>query len=1078
MIKWNDEQLKAIHTKNKNVLVSASAGAGKTTVLIARLERILMEDRIGIDHILAMTFTEAAASEMKKRLSASLNKSIEESNNEEDKQYLKEQVSKLQNANISTIHSFCLSILKKYAYVIHVKPSRIENIMSEADCALFKKEALNIVFEEAYKENNPEFIHLCMMFSARCENDEALYSAIRQCASLASSRIEPVAWLNNIKNTYQEFKSIHDLPVEILNFFFEYYEMLFTGYKQSLDELKKHFDMFYPTHKSYPQIVLKQSNIEEIENALHERDYETFRQQLLLRCKVALPRNPDSTDKKYPELKKQVQSYEDTMVSNLYSEIRLLKDLKDASPSLHCFIDLTIRFLTTYQKLKEERDMIDFDDMEHMSIEILKKNNFEIANKYKENFYEIMVDEFQDNNDVQDELVKMISKGNNVFRVGDIKQSIYGFRHAKPSIMQSLIENKTENDEVIYLNNNFRSKDSIVRFNNELFTKLMNLPLFSGTYTKQDAVSIGTNLQRINNSPVYLHQLGYKELDPDKTYSRDELRAHYIAKQILDIKERGPETGQNTEQDKDPLTYHWKDFVILTRSNANKDVLRKIFDELNIPCFIDTKSGFYQSNSVQLVLSLLKTMVHPHDDLSFISVCTSPLFDIKEETLIEAKLHKDKDSYFTYLTNQYPELFKDFIEIKKHIYEWSISECIRSIYNFKDFYMKYTNIQDKTNLDLLYEKAVTFEQNDSKNILGFLSMIESIEDEETAEAIPIGVDDDVVRVMTIHQSKGLQFPVVFLWSKAELGLVELKDNYIFDDVCGIGLKYVELPKRYVRKTLPRIALEHKKRKEFIEEEMRVLYVATTRAQKEMHVIDVISTLDKMEEPKELTSSSIYSKCGYTSWMKDSCIDEQLFQKLIVDEMWEIKKVESQQTKQDLIIKTYSRTNREELNLTPANQSVYLPELTFDSSHAFITGTALHKIIELSDKDRWTKESIQNLASSIQYEITEDEINSLLALYENDLFQKTLGYPQIYHELPFMAEVDQHMIHGFIDYLAVSENEVIIIDFKSNKHTSADKLVEMYREQIMMYMKAMQVIYPDRHVKGYIYSLSLQKEIEI
>lgn len=1078
MPKFNKQQLKAIQTKEKNIMVSASAGSGKTTVLIERLMDLVVKDLVPIDAILAMTFTEAAANEMKKRLAASLQQALQQAKSSEEQAYISKQLTNIQTAHISTIHSFCLSILQDYYYIIGLDAERISHIMDNGTMVLFQEKALEYAFQIQHKQNNPTFAELCMMFSTRNESDETLRTLITNLATLANSQPDPETWLNYLLDLYTNKESFDDIPQEILQYFFEYLSVCFTQYKEYILSLNHLYVYRYDSEVKKADIVRKKVEyLKKLENDLSAYNYDMFCLDLQSIAHCIIPTSPDKEDTEYAKLRKQIQDLEDSLLKILFSKHRLLSDINSLYPYIKIIVQLVKDYRNHYAKLKEMEKVIDFDDMEHFALEILQCNDGQVADLYRQQFKEIMVDEFQDSNEIQNTLVQLICRKNNVFRVGDIKQSIYKFRHAKPQLMRRIIENKGKYDEVIYLSNNYRSKKMVVDFNNLLFEHLMNLDGFSCSYADEDNVEVGVDAQKEDNVPICFHAIFHNQIkqEQDLRISMNDIKASYIANQILEIKEK-----ENRK---------WKDFVVLTRSNSRKENMKKIFDELNIPYFIDVKTGFYQSTSVQLMISTLKAIVNPHDDIAYIATMTAPLFMCKIQEMANIKLQKrayrieeaektNQDvyelSYYGYLQKFPTEASIAFEALRNTCNNCSLTETLNNLFNQNDFYASHTTIQEKTNLDLLFDKAVQFEQQHATGIHAFLTSIDQIKDAQTAEAIPIGSEADVVRVMSIHQSKGLQFPVVFLWSTDSIKPIEFNDFGILDNELGIAIKKMELPERFMRTTLYRIAMEHKINKENLEEEMRILYVATTRAQQQMHIVDCIKSMDEYKKP--LTTSSIYERKGYTSWVLQYFIEKpnELFTIKEVHQFWNSTPVPvtTAQSHEKLIYQLPSKS----LQFTSATQHK-TNEITFQLQYTKGSqyGTYMHKMIESLNFNQWDDENIKKVANSLQFPISKYDIQKLKNLHSNPLFQEALQHT-CYHELPYVVQNKDEILHGFMDFVSISENTITIIDFKTDALDDPNDLIQRYRDQLCHYHKAMSILYPNHKITCYIYSFHLSEMI--
>lgn len=1072
-MKWNDAQLKAIETRNKNILVSASAGSGKTTVLVERLIRRILDDRISLSSILAMTYTDAAASEMKKRLAKQLQERLNQATNTKEQDYIQKQLSLLPDANISTIHSFCLSIVKKFYYVTDLKQEQVGNILDTALLSIYQKEACEEILSEELNKQDPTFLTLCELFSPRAENYDALKQAIFTLSQSSESTADANTYLNLCVSYYQDVHDFSDLPEVIRDYFFDYLASQMQIYEEQTKAIANRFiTSEKATEKKLKALADKQDQIKQLKQFIKQQDYSSFQQHLIYCAKIILPPNPDkANDPEYDQLRKSNQDLEDTLLKQLYPKEELFKQIHELAPFIEKLSHLTKQYQTRFMEKKKAHKGMDFHDMEAYALSILK-NNPDIQTYYRNLFEEIMVDEFQDSNDVQNVLVNLIARKNNVFRVGDIKQSIYGFRHAKPSIMRSLIDQQGEYDEIIYLSNNYRSKQLLIDFNNAFYQELMNTSDFTPAFHKEDYALGGTPAQMEENEPIIFHQLMWKEFKDEIPFNMSipALKADYIAKEIARIhKEK---------------QYRWKDFVVLARSNSVKLEMKKAFTNYQVPFFIDAKSGFYESYSVSSILSYLRACINPYDNIAMVSALTSPLFQFTYEQLAHFKIEMRKTkerSYYAYLSKQELPSFTPFLHHHEQILHLSLKELLNELYEINQFYELHTSIQEKTNLDLLYEMACEFEKKEGYGIHGFLRYIEQVKDQESAEALPIGSEDDVVRVMSIHQSKGLQFPVVFLWSNLSFSSLEFRDFMICDNELGIGMYALDLPMRYQKTTLYRMAMEHKKNKEELEEEMRILYVATTRAQNQMHIVDAISDLHKVSQ-SSITSPFIYQRKGYTSWFNSASSighDKMLHQQVI--SYWQDEKDAYTCEKQATTITqrfTYAHNYQPLLYETPSQRKTNKqPKLNLQPS-GMLYGTTLHNLVEKLGDLPWNQTKIKEVANEWNYTLEGNMIQTLLALSENKQFQYAKSLIHHYHEVPFAYQEQDTLIYGVMDFLGMDDQEIILIDFKSDHVEHQNDLINRYQEQMTTYLHALCHLYPNHKVHAYLYSFHFNEMVAL
>lgn len=1062
---WNVDQQRAIDVRNKNILVSASAGSGKTGVLIQRLVELVTKDGVQLNEILAMTFTNAAAAEMKKRLSSEITQLIAKSSDEKERNYLNSQLTQLTTAHISTIHSFCLSIIQNYYYIINCSPRRASNILDAATQGLYQQQALEQVFYEETKQCDEAFLKLNLLLSPRPEATDELKTLILKIAALADAQPEPKAWLMKCVQAYENIHSVHDLPKAVFEAFFDYLETQLSAYLDALNEIKAYYEADYADEiKKSTVFFNKVAGIENVKEALCNHDFDRLREAVIAMAKIAIPTTPDKENLRYTALRKQCIEIED-LFAGFYPEKVMVSDTAAMLPLIRKLVDCVLGYMEVYEKIKADHEAIDFSDMEHMALKILHANNGYVASLYREQFKEIMVDEFQDSNDVQDELVLTITRGNNVFRVGDVKQSIYGFRYASPAIMQGYKELNDELNELIVFKKNYRSSETIVRFNNVLYEKLMNVDGFQSLpFLEEDLASIGGPWQQQILKPICFHALNYKDItqDSETAIHKDELKASYIANQILEIKEREG--------------YKYKDFVVLVRGNAKMDLLKKVFDEINLPCTMNSKHGFYESYGIQILLSALSCFINPRDDLNFTAMLTSPFFNFSSEALATLKLARiDHEHFYDTLTRLNPDVLSHFEDIREN-HTNSISECINACLNWNDFYQASCTIRDKTNIDLLFDKITSYEKEHGNGISGFLNTIAQIRNLEAAEANSVSKEDDVVRFMSIHQSKGLEFPVVFLWASSTMPSIESRELVNADRELGIGIKTMTFPQRLIRPTFHRLAIDHKKNRSELEEEMRILYVATTRAKDQMHIVDYVKDVNAYMDG--LSRSKIYARKGTSSWILQALLEESGIQDLFVlksvNRPWS-NKTQPKPYLQHKEIPVYQQ-HEKRLDIHSPSQvegESELKPIHFDQkTRASDTGNIYHKLTELLPNADWTVEMIEETAKMLNCRCTSGIVKNLMALNSNELFRSTFTM-EIHHEMPFQVIINHQLMHGYMDYVAIDQQRIILIDFKSDQQLSDHELHQRYDEQLADYVKACQLLYPNHQVDAYLYSFSNQ-----
>lgn len=1065
-IQWSEEQLKAIHTTDHNILVSASAGAGKTTVLVARLMKRMLQDHISIDRIVAMTFTEAAASEMKKRLLQSLNDKLQEPNlSEAEAQFCRQQLILLQSAHISTIHSFCLSVIKADYALIGLNPARIRHIFDDAAVAQMKEKAFTQACRNHMRQDPEQFTTLLQYFSSRSEDISELKKAVLAIAAKAGGSQDPQAWIQAAAEAYAPIARLDQLPSPLKKIFFERCAVEASRLEDCAVQMQRLlFDAYPDQAKQANEILLFLGKLTPAIQAAKNADYREYRRALFGAIQTKISTLKDALE--FNNLRKQLNALAKDLVSRTYSEEMLLSDLALTYAVLKPLTALTLDYLTFYAQLKEAQEGIDFDDMEHFAYRILTAENGLAAQRYRERFDEIMVDEFQDSNDLQNAIIGLISRGANVFRVGDVKQSIYRFRGGKPQIMRDLMNDPRPENCFIHLSSNYRSKQMIVDFNNDLFLRLMNIPGCSDQYTDHDCVKTGAPAQKQDNYPVEFHALMVKALKEQaeemENLAANPIKAQYIAQQILTMHETSD-------------FRHWKDYVVLVRSHAVKTHLKQAFEQAGIPYYIDAKAGFFQSEAMQILLSWFRILINPADNLSLTAVLSSDFYQMSDEELAELAMKRGRRLLFDMLKEMHHPLVADRQRLNGLVQKQGLCALLDAMFQIHHFYEEHCTAQQRTNCDLLRQKAEQYSREHSDSLTGFLDMIEQVSEEKTSEAIPVGNEDDVVKVMTIHQSKGLQFPVVFYWASSRIDIMDKKETCIADADLGIGLPALELPWRFKRPTAIRQAIEYKITLEELEENIRILYVALTRAQNQMILVD---TVKGGLPQKPMTMNTLLERKGTTDLILSAMSQSQAdFWKVrIIEDRWEVQQL--QRRRHSVVtLPRYTEEKPLPVTLTPSEteQTAYIPAL-FPNRTAIRPaqrGIQLHEAVELLPTEEWTEDLIRRLLPEIRL----SDIRLLLQLSRQSLFQQCQRM-NVEKELSFAVLSGNELIHGQMDYVAQDESHVILIDFKSDRHAQVDQLKTLYARQISIYQRCLHQMYPEKQIQAYLYSFDLDQFIEM
>lgn len=1038
--KLDEQQQQAIETINSNILVSASAGAGKTGVLVQRLKKRILIDHIRVSRILAMTFTEAAASEMKNRLAKVLHEAYDSETDENQKEWINSQLIELVSADITTIDSYCLSLIKKYYSLIGLDPSTVAHILPQGSINLLKKKAFESAYKDLVNKDLDMAIKLSEYFSARSEDYSDLLKSINNINETAQSFIDPEKWYKKAKDSYKHIKSIDDLDSEVLDAFFNRLIVKVNMALNYIKEMKVYGDNDPKIDISI--IETQEEVLKKCKESLLNHDYNSY--SLNLDSAHLIITKPNGKNVEYTNARKQVDDYIKELLEENYDLSLMINDHNDLSKLCISLIDLAKDSYDRFVSYKQENAEMDFSDMERYAYNILTVNNGSIIPIIQSLYDEIMVDEFQDTSDLQNAIVNMISNGRNVFRVGDVKQSIYRFRQAKPDLMRNIMGDKDTTQ--IALKHNYRSKESIVEFSNHLFNKLMNIEGLKDSYRGDDNVSVGSKTQKEDIVPV---EFAYIKLEKDDKSNSKDLKANWIAQKILSMK-------------KDDPSLSYKSFCILLRSHTDKLYLRKAFDKCNIPYEIDAREGFYQSDLCQTVISFLR-FFKDGDLISLLSILTSSFYGLSDDDL--AKLKINHKNIYEGLKDTREDIINELNELKDITSSNGVLEFLKELAIRHGFY---NNLDEasKANFDYLFE---TVTNSDIETYEAFLDVLEASENENSSEASSIGKDDDVVSVTTIHQSKGLQYGVVFLWSSMEHKFNELSDKVMINDDLKLGLKHISMPYREVRPTIQRMAVEYKNNLEDIEEYIRILYVAVTRAENRLFIVE--ASKDEIEK-KPLDLTLLFDRKGMSSLILNAMEGDPYF-KMAEIKMEDLKaplikrevvsKLPELSIKPELLKGIYTPSSTEFKSLPDLDESSVL-----SGSHY---GTMIHEIFSKLPNTVWSKEDFKPYK-----ELNDGDINRMMEFSKTDIYKKALSL-DIHKEFPFYIEASDYRLTGTMDFVAIGEKEIILVDYKTD-NASIEEIKKRYTPQLSTYMEALNVMYPNVPVKAYAYSLHHQKLIEI
>ena len=1046
---FDREQKQAINITGTNVLVSASAGAGKTGVLVERLTKRAVTDRIRISRIVAMTFTQAAAEEMKKRLAGRLNEEYRKATETEEREFLKAQLAQLQSADITTIDSYCLNIIKKYYSTIGLDPKTTGRILDGGTESLYKNQAFYRCLADMEKTESEKLTQLLIFFSPRSEDYSSLYAAVQAINQHAQASMNPEEWYGDAILKYRSVTSLSEIHADILKAFYDSFISDLEIAGSCLEQMQV---FAADDEKINPDTLMEENNlITNCMNRLQERKWESFRaslENLVLHTTSANGKN-----KPYTDSRKKLDSIKKDMLAKAYPEEILIHDHNEMQETVSLLIRIAKESWKNFMEIKKQNACMDFTDMERFAYEILTRNNGTVASVIRDSLDEILVDEFQDTSELQNAIITIISNGHNVFRVGDVKQSIYRFRQAKPDLMRSLMHDPDTYQ--ITLRHNYRSKDSIVRFTNTLFQKIMNIEGCQDTYTDLDTVSIGENnayQQEDQLHPVIFAHLpkdAMKENNPD-SFSAKKAKADWISSRIIAMM-------------KEDSSLKFRDFAILVRSHADKSVIRSSLDSFHIPYDIDGREGFYQSDLAQTIFSMVHVMLDPEDSLHLLAVLTSPFCNYRDEQL--ATLTIQYGSVLKGIQATDPAFFEQMKKFRRTAETESVTAMLQEIACTNHFY-EHLSSRDQANFDFLFEKMTSSECD---SLFAFLDTMEASQNEKSSEAMSRGKDDDAVIATTIHQSKGLQYKIVFLWGSSANRFNDSSESVIINDSLKLGISYLSDPYRTKRPTIERIAVEYLSNIEDAQEFIRLLYVAVTRAEQRLFLVDC---LKEPFQPMKMNRAFLLARKGITGAMDIPLQNEPLYRTVTVD-MIQQEKAEALPPKYDSSLPHFSTpvTHLKPLSTPSSLENNALSSLDIHMGKTGTSyGTRIHEVMEMLPDSRWNRDMLK------QYGLSTNEEDRILNFGNSVLYQKALQM-HIEKEYPFYIEREGERMTGSMDFVAWNDTKVLIVDFKTD-HASLQEIYDRYYDQLKAYRKAAEILYPAHTIHIYAYSFHNDRETEI
>lgn len=884
-IEFSKDQLSIINSRDENVLVAAAAGSGKTAVLVERIIRRITDEKnpVDIDRLLVVTFTNAAAAEMKERILKALDEKLL---NDPQNEHLSRQATLVHNAMIMTIDSFCLYLVRNHFNQIDLDPSF--RIAGESEIKLLKQDVVKEVISRAYEKGDKEFYNLVDSYSGKSD-DTKLEDSILKLYQFAMSYPWPKKWIDSHRNDYY-FNTCEE---------FEKSDVCKAICRDIENEARVHLELLNEALQicdrgpvEYQKTI--QPEKDTCEKVLKEAENESFKgigEAFLKYQKVDLAKKASGTEDeklKVKAIRDKCRKIREKLEANYFSFAieTQLQDMREAGINVNRLFDLTIDFMDSFDAAKRERAILDFTDMEHMAISILIEefNSMDdykitdVAKGYRDYFEEIMIDEYQDANLVQEILLKSVSRedadrGNNRFMVGDVKQSIYKFRLARPQIFtgkRTYYASKVkEANRAITLSENYRSRKSVIDSINAVFEDIMTEDMAGLKYDEGERLnakaSYPTEDMAVNKSEFIIVE---RPENSDK-----DIQVKAIAQRITEL------VGDMEIYDKENKIMRkagFGDVAVLYRSQDTViNDLCDCFEEMNIPYHMIGKGAFYNTREIQEIMNLLRVLDNPLDDISLYGLMVSYFGGLSDEdgARIVAEAPKDLfylwDKLMCYRENHGDdERVEKLINMINTYREMSIytpiASLVSKILNETDYLLYVSAMKDGerrlANVKMLIGKAKEYEGTSFHGLFHFLRYIELMKklDVDEGEADVAGDLTNTVKLMTIHKSKGLEFPICFVINLSKkLNTMDQSATFASDIDRGIGAKFIDPQKRIKRDTIIRKYVSNKIAKEDLAEEIRILYVAMTRAREKLIMTAEVNNYGKYEKTADSIGTQNY-----------------------------------------------------------------------------------------------------------------------------------------------------------------------------------------------------------------------------
>ena len=1002
---WTKEQEQAINQSGTNIIVSAGAGSGKTAVLTARTMRIINEGT-HINQLLILTFTKAAAKEMKERIRKSIKKGLQ------DNPSLAQELELIDQSYITTFDSFALSVVKKYHYLLN-----ISNEIGISDASIIdmqKTKIMDEIFDTYYENPTPKFTKLIYDFCVKDDID--LKNALIKIATKIDGFPNRDEYINEyIEKTFSQ-TNINSLLNEYLS--------LLNNKKEEINKI--HYQLSYLVDGEYDA---KLTDVLSILNNCHTID-DYLNKVSLIRLPNLKPGTDDEIKKVKNKLKEAIDELKDTSIS-YGTENNIIESILQIKEYSEIIVDIIKKYLTSFHKYKEVNEIYDFQDIALLSIKVLKENE-NVRQELKETFKEIMIDEYQDTNDIQETFISMI-ENNNVYMVGDIKQSIYRFRNANPYIFKNKYDNYSlgNNGIKIDLVKNFRSRQEVLSNINEVFNLIMDNEIGGAEYHESHQMVFGntTYIEEGKTDNNYNFEILEYNIPEDKKYSSEEIEIFTIAQDIKDKIASNYQVFDKDEKKLKNITYN--DFVILMDRTTDFDLYKKIFEYVGIPLTLykdDTLNNaddiYILKNIIDYIIKLNTKDYNEEFKYDYISIARSYLFNLSDQEIFDSF----KDNNF-----QENIVYQTFYELSNDLNQKSITTILENIITKTKMYEKLVSVGNIDSSIIRISKLLDIASNLGNlgyNIYTFRDYLKELLDTNYAmKYSPNQTASNSVKIMTIHKSKGLEYHICYYSGLYKaFNISDLRERFLFDNKYGIITPYF---KEGIHDSFIKYLVKYHYLEEEISEKIRLFYVALTRAKEKMILItpytdeeenslESNNTIDQTIRRKYRSFSQILNsiKSKISKYYKEININEIKLSKDYLYNNRQLNKIETNDY-QEFIVNQITIPENKELNREHFSKNLH--ELIDNETNKSIKlGLLMHETLELIDFKKPNYELIEN-----------SFVKSKIKKFLDQPLLSNINNAKIYKEYEFIYNDEINEYHGIIDLMIEYDDKIDIIDYKLN-----------------------------------------------